>query len=62
MKRCRHIWTEMRRSYSPPRLNAELERGSESLVRQLTFGVTTVELRCEACGEVKETLLTGRAL
>jgi hypothetical protein len=35
--------------------------GSWSLLRDMTFGFTVVELRCEDCGDVTERQLSGDA-
>lgn len=37
-------WTEIGRTYAPPRGEFEMERGSYEMAKQLAFGVTTVEL------------------
>lgn len=53
-----HLWTEIGRSFSPPP-GGNVKNADIELIQQLAFGVTSVELRCEVCGEVTERLLTG---
>lgn len=58
MSRHRHQWTEVGRVFTPPRRGWELTWPTEKLVRDFTFGVTSIELRCD-CGDVSERQLLG---
>jgi len=62
VRRCQHSWIEARRAFTPSRLTGEFE--AEQLkpedFERLIFGVTTVELRCVNCGDVKGVTLLGQ--
>jgi hypothetical protein len=62
--RHQHQWTEVGRTFCPPRLksfDAEGMAGPRflALMREAQFGLTTVELRCEVCGDVASRSLAG---
>lgn len=55
----RHQWTEVRRVFTPPPERSFKARGLWSdTLEALTFGVTSIELRCE-CGDITERRLIG---
>lgn len=58
MSRHRHQWTEAGRVFAPPQHGAEITGGTIEFAKQLAFGVTSIELRCE-CGDVAERRLLG---
>lgn len=62
----RHQWVELERTFAPPvqRLKMlELTASPEFLVfmERMTFGVTTVTLRCHSCGDRKTYAILGDA-
>lgn len=60
MRRHLHTWTEETRVYTePPSRGFEVDRIAPQLFREIMFGVTSICLRCDACGDVKESLLVG---
>jgi hypothetical protein len=50
---------ERGRTFTPPPHGFSVRSCTEEQGRHLVFGVTTVEMQCSECGDVKETLLTG---
>jgi hypothetical protein len=62
VRRCRHRWEEIGRRFVQPIATwRELSGASEAFFRELTFGLTVIELRCQECGDVAERRLTGSA-
>lgn len=61
---CRHRWKEVRRAYTPGQSATKLSAssGSEEFALRLVEGVTTVELRCRVCGDIRERTLAGKVL
>jgi hypothetical protein len=59
----RHNWAEVSRTYTPGPGTDNLEKvsGTEGfkLYRELTFGITNVELRCTTCGDVSHRTTIG---
>lgn len=59
----RCTFEEAARIYTPPKSSGfSVDRAGEEFVQQLTFGVTTVELRCSKCGDISERRLIGRVM
>lgn len=59
-----HRWEEVRRAYTPGQSATKLSasQGSEEFALRLVEGVTTVELRCRICGDIRERTLSGKVL
>lgn len=57
--RCR--WTEVARYFTQPAAPTRALSCSEYMSNRLFFGFTTIELRCEGCGDVKFTETHGNA-
>lgn len=57
----RHRWEEQRRKFNPPGFRAAEIRVSEEFLREFTFGVTVVELKCITCGDIKAVRYTGNS-
>ena len=56
----RHDWSEVQRRFTGKVLErVKMERCSEELLRQMLFGVTVIELRCEKCGDRKTVKAMG---
>ncbi len=58
-----HRWVEASRKFNwaPDRMKMTANSISADLVREIGFGVTVVELRCEECGDVKAVRYAGDA-
>lgn len=57
-----HSWKEEARWYTPPNRGPfEASRISEETIEKIMFGVTSVELRCSVCGDLKCVVLPGDA-
>lgn len=59
---CRHRWRESRRYFNPPLVRSiEADHMPRDLFREVMEGVTTVELRCEKCGDLASRRVPGNA-
>jgi len=56
---CCHRWKETRRAYSLPAVKWSAETIDRETARQMIFGMTTVELRCDKCGLVSFVITDG---
>lgn len=57
----RHSWIEHERFYAPPSsYKWEATRMSEDLAQKLVFGLTTIVLLCEKCGDRKTMEIFGK--
>lgn len=62
MKRHVHHLEEVARHFTPPLTNVKRLAGvGDELIQKTLFGITTIELRCRDCGDVKRTELIGDA-
>jgi hypothetical protein len=62
VRRCKHLeWVEVGRTYTAGPKEATIESGSREFYERLTFGITNIELRCEACGDRKFVTTSGKA-
>lgn len=61
-KRCFHRWIEESREYTPPAASVDATGYSGNLLLKLAMGITSVELKCEKCGDVKFSTVPGKAL
>jgi hypothetical protein len=57
----RHLWRETSRQFNQSERVMARATGTAylQLARELEFGITVVELRCEACGDVKAVRYVG---
>jgi len=59
----KHKWVEQERFYASPNSNLqEVRVPSAKLLKELTFGVTTILYRCEDCNEIKIIEILGKAM
>lgn len=57
----KHKWVEQERFYvSPNSMLQEVCVPSAKLLKELTFGVTTVLYRCENCNKIKVVEILGK--
>lgn len=56
----RHHWVEVARRFAPPQ-GRWVKNATEEFGREVTFGFTVVELRCDGCGDVTHRRLPGDA-
>lgn len=62
MKRHTHHLEEVGRHFAPSlKVISGLKGASEELAQKMFFGVTTIELRCRDCGDIKTTEIAGDA-
>ena len=62
MKRHIHSLEEVARHFARPAVGiTKLTGTSDELTQKLLFGVTTIELRCSECGDIKTTEIAGDA-
>jgi len=62
MKRHVHHLEEVRCHFAPrPYSVTGVKGASEELAQKMFFGVTTIELRCRDCGDIKTTEIAGDA-
>ena len=54
-----HKWRETERIHARTAANHKFERCSEYMYERLTFGVTTIVLTCEGCGDKKTVEVLG---
>jgi len=55
-----HKWVEVRRVFTPPPLSGFEAKGLNSReLAQSLYGFTTIELRCEKCGDLKHIVVIG---
>lgn len=54
-----HSWQEVLRSFSKPPQNLNMHGGTERLYRECMFGITTIELKCRICGDLKHVEAAG---
>lgn len=59
--RCRHQWKEVKRTFSQPDTGDVEEVMGAQLAKEIWFGVTVVELRCDECGDIKFERVVGQA-
>jgi len=53
LMRCKHRWRETSRTFTPPRYELTKINAPETDVFERTInGFTTIELRCERCGDI----------
>ena len=57
-----HKWVEAERfeTHANDSVRMQASSMSEHLFERLTFGVTTITLRCEHCGDLKTVEVLGR--
>lgn len=62
MRRCKHAWDVVGRSYNPSQRVDVKSATGESLyiVERLLLGTTTVSLRCSKCGDVTTKRILGK--
>ena len=57
---CKCRWDEVQRVHvTPNTYGVKVERASEDFMREMIFGLTSIELRCKLCGDVTERRLIG---
>lgn len=56
-----HRWAEVKRYFVAPVGLTEADRITVAMLREMTQGVTVVELRCTGCGEIESRRLPGDA-
>lgn len=62
MKRHIHHLVEAKRHFTPPLENLKrVAADSDEMLKMAMFGVTTVELRCSECGDIKTLEIAGDA-
>lgn len=54
-----HRWKEVRRVLTPSVYGLQTTKVSTEFAHELSFGFTTIELRCQACGDVKTVKAVG---
>ena len=55
-----HTWLEVRRSYSPPLWGSKWQGNlTVEFSKMIAFGITSIELRCADCGDIKVTEAVG---
>ena len=63
--KCKHSWVEKSKTFCPPARDFELESvrgpGALTLMRELAFGRTNIELRCENCGDIQFRSVVGKS-
>lgn len=65
MMKCKHpSWKELERRHTPPRqgdLELESVRGKEGamLLKELMYGITTIEQQCTRCNYINFTTVVG---
>lgn len=57
-----HNWVERRRTFQPSRVDEVKGDMTEHTLKLLVYGLTTIELRCGVCGDVKFVSTPGRAM
>lgn len=57
----RHVWRETSRKFNRSGTVVKRSEGLNvmQLIREMEFGITVVELRCDACGDVKGVRYVG---
>ncbi len=58
---CFHQWKEYERLKAQPPASITVERGDANTMERLAFGVTSIVLACEKCGDRKVIEIKGIA-
>lgn len=61
MRRCKHRWQADARRFHPPAGVTNIKGISEDFFREILYGITVVELRCEHCGMLTSQIIPGDA-
>lgn len=55
----KHEWKEFKRVFVPPIRLGELQGVGEEVLKQILFGITSIELRCIKCGDISSKVILG---
>lgn len=60
-KKCKHQWVETDRRRFPPTVRSFKAGSMEDtdFLLKFTYGITTVELKCSECGDIKSVEMIG---
>ena len=57
---CKHKWEEASRMFTPLPQLTKINYASDQLFRELSFGVTNIEMRCTLCGQLEHYSVIGK--